>query len=264
MATPADVIRVATPEIGYRESGTNNTKYNKWLGTIEGSYSYEWCASFAAWVYSKAGINAGGYPRTASCLNGVSWYRNKKRWGSTPHVGDQVFYGSNGGTHTEIVIAVSSKTITTIGGNTSGSLNGQYFAGNGVYKKTVNRNDSRIYGYGTPLYEEDDFEMDAKEKLAFANQIADRVWKQDNVIPSPPWIAEDGNAYWAGWSYITWLYRNQAKQTATLDALTQSVAAVAAAVANGDPVDADALLQKITEAIESVTVRLEVPGKEGE
>ncbi|HZG35514.1 MAG TPA: peptidoglycan-binding domain-containing protein [Gaiellaceae bacterium] len=43
-------------------------------------------------------------------------------------------------------------TLTTIGGNTSGSVDGKaFFNGNGVYQKTVQRS-SRIHGYGRPLY----------------------------------------------------------------------------------------------------------------
>jgi hypothetical protein len=156
--TTVDVIRIATAEIGTRETGTNNVKYNHWLGYIPGyphsGYGYPWCASFASWVYSHAGLTSGSYPRTASCEAGVAWYKRKGRWaGRIPHVGDQVFYGPGGGTHTEIVIAVGSKSITTIGGNTSGSLSGQFHNGNGVYKKSVARSSSRIYGYGRPVYQ---------------------------------------------------------------------------------------------------------------
>src|SRR5918999_2801063 len=116
--TTVDVIRIATAEIGTRETGTNNVKYNHWLGYIPGyphsGYGYPWCASFASWVYSHAGLTSGSYPRTASCEAGVAWYKRKGRWaGRIPHVGDQVFYGPGGGTHTEIVIAVGSKSITT-------------------------------------------------------------------------------------------------------------------------------------------------------
>ncbi|TYK47373.1 peptidoglycan-binding protein [Actinomadura decatromicini] len=63
-----------------------------------------------------------------------------------------MFYGPAGTTHVELVIAVNSRTITTIGGNTSGSLNGAYYNGDGVYRKTVTRASSRIYGYGRPAY----------------------------------------------------------------------------------------------------------------
>ncbi|MFC0040676.1 CHAP domain-containing protein [Actinomadura rayongensis] len=146
-------IRVAEGEIGYREKPVNDTKYNHWLGAIEGSYRYAWCASFLSWVADRADGRANtDYPRTAGCFTAVDWFRGKGRFGSSPHVGDWVFYGPGGGTHVEMVVAVGSSTITTIGGNTSGSLDGEYFNGDGVYRKNVDRGSGRIYGYGRPGY----------------------------------------------------------------------------------------------------------------
>ena len=156
--TVAAAVKAAKGEIGYRESGTNNTKYNRWLGRIPGyphdGYGYPWCQSFQSWVADKAGGKAGtDYPRTAGCATAVAWFKARKRWSSTPHVGDMVFYGPGGGTHVELVVAVSSTSITTVGGNTSGSLNGRYYNGDGVYQKTISRSSDRIHGYGRPAYD---------------------------------------------------------------------------------------------------------------
>src|ERR671914_724198 len=74
------------------------------------------------------------------------------RFGPTPKVGDFVYYGPGGKTHVELVAGVGPKTIRTIGGNTDGSLAGNYFNGNGVYEKTVSRSSSSIHGYGRPVY----------------------------------------------------------------------------------------------------------------
>lgn len=95
------------------------------------------------------------YPHTVSCLTATNWFKNKGRFSKTPSVGDWVMYGNNGGTHVEIVVKVTSTTITTIGGNTSGSLGGKYYNGDGVYQKTVSRSNSRIHGYGHPYYSKD-------------------------------------------------------------------------------------------------------------
>lgn len=156
MGDLSKLVDVLTREIGYRETGNNDTKYNRWLGRIagypHGGYGYPWCAAFASWAYDKAGFVAGrDVPRTASCAVGVKWYRDRKRWGSAPRVGAQVYYGPGGGTHTEIVVDVDGTHITTIGGNTGGSLNGTYYNGDGVYRKRVARSNSRIYGYGYPV-----------------------------------------------------------------------------------------------------------------
>lgn len=155
--TAAAAIKAATSQIGYREKGTNDTKYNRWLGKIDGyphgGYGYPWCASFQSWVADQAGGRANvDYPRTAGCAVAVSWFKSRGRWSQSPHVGDWVFYGPGGTTHVELVVAVSSGSITTVGGNTSGSLNGTYYNGDGVYQKTVSRSSSRIYGYGRPAY----------------------------------------------------------------------------------------------------------------
>lgn len=151
------VLKLANDEIGYRETGTNNTKYNHELGSISGyphaGYGYPWCQSFQSWLQKHAGGTANvDYPRTAGCASAVSWFKGKKRFSSKPQVGDMVFYGPGGSTHVELVVAVSDAYITTVGGNTSGSLGGNYFNGDGVYRKTVSRSSDRIYGYGHPVY----------------------------------------------------------------------------------------------------------------
>ncbi|MFI6595011.1 CHAP domain-containing protein [Nonomuraea sp. NPDC050536] len=149
------MIKTAADEIGYRESGTNNTKFNRWLGKLPGyphdGYGYPWCSSFLSWCLNASG-NAGAGPKTAGCETGVAWFKAHKRFFKTPEVGDFVYYGPGGGTHVELVVFVSKASITTIGGNTSGSLDGRYFNGDGVYRKTVDRDSPRIYGYGRPDY----------------------------------------------------------------------------------------------------------------
>jgi hypothetical protein len=155
--TAAKAVTVARSQIGRRETGTNDTPYNRWLGRIPGyphaGYGYPWCQSFQSWVAFQSGGRANvDYPKTAGCEVAVAWFRRHGRLTGTPHVGDMVFYGPGGGTHVELVVAVTSSTITTVGGNTSGTLNGRYHEGNGVYQKRVARSSSRIYRYGRPVY----------------------------------------------------------------------------------------------------------------
>ncbi|REE95149.1 peptidoglycan-binding domain-containing protein [Thermomonospora umbrina] len=159
MTSPNDAIRIAKREIGFRESGTNDTKYNRWLGRIggypHGGYGYPWCASFQSWIADEAGMRANvDYPRTASCHQGVKWFKDRGRFSRTPRPGDWVFYGPNGATHVELVVRVTGTTITTVGGNTSGSLGGRYYNGDGVYEKAIYRSNPRIHGYGRPKYSE--------------------------------------------------------------------------------------------------------------
>jgi hypothetical protein len=149
------MVAEARTHIGYREQGENDTMFNRWLGPIggypAGGFGYPWCHAFVSYCLWHSG-NGGAGPRTAGCTTGVSWFKSANRWFSTPQVGDLVYYGPGGGTHVELVTGVGPGTITTIGGNTSGSFGGSYFNGDGVYEKTVDRTSSRIAGYGRPSY----------------------------------------------------------------------------------------------------------------
>lgn len=183
MSGAASAVKAAAGQIGYRESAGNHTKFNTWLGSIGGTTGYPWCASFLSWVMNQSG-NGAYAPRTASCLVAVAWFKQRGRWHGTPAVGDWVMYGPGGGTHTELVVGVTSTTITTIGGNTSGSLNGQYFNGDGVYRKVIARSASRIYGYGRPLYppkpqEDDDMPIRSSYGKAKAQPLP---WNAHTVL----------------------------------------------------------------------------------
>jgi len=153
--SPATMIAEARKHAGYREQGENDTIFTRWLGPIggypAGGFGFPWCHAFVSYCLAHSG-NADAGPRTASCGTGVQWFRTAGRFGSEPKPGDLVYYGAGGGTHVELVTGVSSTTITTIGGNTSGSLKGAYFNGDGVYEKSVDRSSSRIFGYGRPKY----------------------------------------------------------------------------------------------------------------
>ena len=145
------VIEIAHGELGYRETGVNIQKYSPAVPGLEWSQGQPWCATFTCWVFLQAGGKPNeDFPLTASCLQQVAWGRSRGRFYSTPKVGDLAMYGPNGGTHVEIVVAVSGDTVTTIGGNTSGSWGGNYWNGDGVYKKT--RPASAAYGYVRPVY----------------------------------------------------------------------------------------------------------------
>ncbi len=151
--SPLTVIAEARKHIGYRESGNNDTKFNRWLGHLpgypHGGYGYPWCHSFVSYCLWHS-QNAIVGPRTAACETGVAWFRSRNQFYSRPKVGDLVYYGRNGGTHVELVAAVTDREIRTIGGNTSGSLGGNYFNGDGVYEKPVDRSSSRITGTAVP------------------------------------------------------------------------------------------------------------------
>lgn len=254
--TAAAAIKAARAEIGYRESGTNKTKYNDWLGQIPGyphnGFGYPWCQSFQSWVAARAGGRANvDYPRTAGCLTAVAWFRGKGRFHDSPRVGDMVFYGPGGGTHVELVTKVTNSTITTVGGNTGGSLNGTYNEGNGVYEKVVSRSSSRIYGYGRPAYEgvgaaeEDDVDFTVSIPVG---KTYDGDWNHPSYPASFMLVAAASYGKRAN-AALTKLSQQVAAQQATIDKLVD-------ALASGQPVDLEALKEEIREAIGSIRFHL--------
>ncbi|MFJ9694937.1 peptidoglycan-binding protein [Kitasatospora sp. NPDC101183] len=157
MATsPAAIIAVALPEVGYHEGRDANGRWNnkeKYAAEVPGQAwvsddGEPWCATFVSWLALKSG-NADVYPRTASCSVGVAWFRAKGRFSALPSVGAQVFFGSGGGSHTGLVIDFDDTTITTVEGNTNNTGSAE---GDGVYRKVWRRRDAYVYGYGHPAF----------------------------------------------------------------------------------------------------------------
>ena len=258
--TPGLAHLVAAGEIGYRESGNNDTKFNRWLGTIggygAGGYGYPWCASFQSWVAAKAGGRANvDYPKTAGCAVGVSWFKSHGRWSSTPHVGDWVFYGPGGTTHVELVVGVTGSSITTIGGNTSGSLNGTYFNGDGVYRKTVARNSTRIYGYGRPAYTTTEDDMQLSDKVTVKDWLKKR-WPKDTGLADG--AISVNTALVSGYGYARIAAESAARIERQLDAQAAVIDRLVDQLGAAAP-DLEALKASIREAIEGIEVRLDVP-----
>ncbi|WP_328546783.1 CHAP domain-containing protein [Streptomyces platensis] len=158
-ATAAGVLSVARAEVGTHETRSgghwvNDSKYNKWYGSIPGydrnGMDYPYCAVFVAWCADKAGA-AALYPKTAGCATAVAWYKKAGRFSEYPAVGAQVFFGSGGGSHTGLVYDYDADWIYTVEGNTN--INGGA-EGDGVYLKKRARRDSYTYGYGYPKFAE--------------------------------------------------------------------------------------------------------------
>lgn len=152
MVYAKDVIRILVGEVGYREKGENHTKYAAEVKSLNWAQDQPWCHTFISWGFQKAEARDLA-PCTASCAAGVQWFKRLRMFSSTPRVGDIVYYGQGGGTHVELVTEVTATDIKTVGGNTSGKLEGRFFNGDGVYEKWVPRNSSRIHGYGRPDYD---------------------------------------------------------------------------------------------------------------
>ena len=139
-------------QVGYKASNKHN-KYAQNLDSYGCFYNgkkdgWDWCDCFADDAYvENFGFEVGRkmiYQPLYSCGAGCGWsaryYKEHDAYYTTPQVGDQIFYGENGGDHTGIVIKVGEKLIETVEGNVSDQ----------VVQRTVDRNDKWIDGFGRP------------------------------------------------------------------------------------------------------------------
>ncbi|MBE6580397.1 MAG: CHAP domain-containing protein [Ruminococcaceae bacterium] len=160
-----DTVAAALSQLGYNEGnstaqlgGTNKTgnknftEYNRFIGTIGGSYSYAWCAAFVSWCLdvAEAGSAAGG--RFTSCtlwvekLQKLGLYSTRAS-GYVPKTGDLVFFRSAGtaraSDHVGLVRFVQDGRVFTVEGNASNKV--------GLHDYALK--DTYIVGYGRPQYE---------------------------------------------------------------------------------------------------------------
>lgn len=163
MTTAAKVIAQARACLGMREEppGSNVTPITREFGKIPGypakGYGYPWCAAATSVWCRDVGLEPGiDYPHTPSTIAQYTWAKTNGRWHTTPKAGDLVLYSKSGAAgiyHVELVEMVSASSITTIGGNTSGSTaDGIQGNGDGCYRKTISLGSRLIYGYIRPRY----------------------------------------------------------------------------------------------------------------
>lgn len=151
------VISLATKEVGYKETGTNITKYAKFFDKEYPEFyntrkqGASWCDIFFDWlivqVYGKElalkVLNQPLHSCGAGCSFSYSYYKEHSK---TPAIGHQIFFKDSKGKiiHTGIVYKVDKTKVYTIEGNKSDS----------VKKCSYNLNSTKIYGYGCPYYSE--------------------------------------------------------------------------------------------------------------
>ena len=181
MSAKEKVISWAESWIGYLEKRTPDPQYLSDKTANAGSNNYTifaanlaktsilngskqgqlWCAVFCIDdFYENYGqaktLQALHIPErsaAAGCYYFVNYLRSANAYGSTPHVGDLIFFKDSDGDpcHIGIVYAVDSSKVYTIEGNTSGA-SGVIDNGGGVCRKSYSRSYSRIHGYGYPDY----------------------------------------------------------------------------------------------------------------
>ncbi|SHN32555.1 CHAP domain-containing protein [Streptomyces yunnanensis] len=155
MGQAQTVIDTAANEIGYREGYSdghwnNQQKYSPAVPGLEWSQGQPWCHTFVSWVFRTAELNDLA-PVTASCAQGVQWFKGKGQFSRYPAVGAVIYFGSDGGRHVGIVERYDADNVYTIEGNTNQDGSAE---GDGVYRKTRQRRDLYVYGYGYPAYAE--------------------------------------------------------------------------------------------------------------
>lgn len=145
------VINTAAAEEGYLEKASNynldsktgnagSANYTKyWRDILPSWQGQPWCAEFISWVFMKtfgtdmAKKLLGHWPFTY-CPTLAAMTSNR-----TPKKGSIALFFKNGAyAHTELVVAVTSSTITTIGGNTSAGSS-VVPNGGGVFRKIYKR-----------------------------------------------------------------------------------------------------------------------------
>lgn len=148
------IVDIAEQELAVASENVGGQKYKDWYG-IDG----DWCAMFVSWCSQCAGyIDQGIMPKSASVSVMSSWYKEHGLWqekadGYEPKAGDIVFF-QNGMSHVGIVTEYDpqTKVLTTIEGNTGGSVTAVYHKGSRVCQKQYPLSYSKISGYGTPEY----------------------------------------------------------------------------------------------------------------
>lgn len=154
MATAAQARTKFKSWNGYSESNGKAQKYiinpwNKKTGMKVNCKTTAWCAITTASCLLQVGVKK--LSTSAGCTQQMKWYKSKKRWrkrGSTPKVGDLVFYdfkGKGKATHTGMVTSVNYKKkgyIYVIEGNKS----------NKVGYRHISYTSKSILGFGIPYY----------------------------------------------------------------------------------------------------------------
>lgn len=135
------VIDTAKSQIGYQETGNNDTKYGKWYGLN----NQPWCAMFVSWCFNEAKlshlIEAQTKKGFASCDAGLKWFAKKGKIVPVgqAQTGDIVFFQFDTDAqadHVGIVVKNDGKKyLWCIEGNTSGDTKGSQSNGDGVYLK---------------------------------------------------------------------------------------------------------------------------------
>ena len=212
--TAKQLISIAKAEVGYLEkksnsqlddktenAGSNNyTKYARDLndaGYYNGNKNgYAWCDVFNDWCHWIASGKDKKEAQRMICQTGLygagcdysaQYYKDQNRLFTDPKPGDQIFFWNSGKTsiaHTGIVIDVDSTYVYTVEGNTSSS-SGVVANGGAVEQKKYALNNSRIYRYGRPYYDDEEKTEVQNNPDVVVNKVekldVDGMWGKDTT-----------------------------------------------------------------------------------
>lgn len=117
-------ISIAKSQIGTKETGTNNVKYNTWyygrtVNGRAGTSEYAWCVTFICWVANQIGILNTLVPKCNNVGTIRDWYKARNlyhlRAAYIPKNGDLIIFKNT--SHIGIVEKVLNNRVYTIEGN---------------------------------------------------------------------------------------------------------------------------------------------------
>lgn len=122
MSKRDEFVEIAKSQVGVRETGVNNVKYNTWyygreVNGTPGTSEYAWCVVFESWCANEVGILNTLVPKENNVGKLMDWYESRGLYHTSnynPKKGDLVVF--NNGKHTGIVEYVDNQ-VHTIEGN---------------------------------------------------------------------------------------------------------------------------------------------------
>lgn len=122
MSKRDEFVEIAKSQVGVRETGVNNVKYNTWyygreVNGTPGTSEYAWCVVFESWCANEVGILNTLVPKENNVGKLMDWYESRNLYHTSnysPKKGDLVVF--NNGKHTGIVEYVDNQ-VHTIEGN---------------------------------------------------------------------------------------------------------------------------------------------------
>lgn len=199
MATAYNVLKIASKEIGIKESPPNSNcvKYNDWYyGRKVSGEEFKWCMVFCQWVYNQAKVRLP--TRTTSCTMLMNVAKAEGSWVTKNFKpGDLVIFTFNKERkpqHCGIVRSDTGSSIVSIEGNTGTSNDDN----GGMVMERV-RAKSTILGAFRPKFEEE-IEMTIPEMINTmtdkqAYDLLTKATKYASTLKEPSWSQKEG--HWA-------------------------------------------------------------------